>query len=158
MQDPARTWPVLHGVMALVLGGKHRWNEMLFHAPQPKSHEKAGLLKRSPFCHHVRHAAFSVPKFPGVSHQGGVFRCGSCNPWKGFPVSRFRGQLLGTPCVWDVCFGTLKAPFFWLALTPGVPSKSTRSRASTLARISTGASLYCRTQLDFWTFDAPFPP
>ena len=30
-QDPARTWPVLHNVMALVLGGKHRWNEMLFH-------------------------------------------------------------------------------------------------------------------------------
>ena len=30
-QDPGRTWPVLHNVMALVLGGKHRWNEMLFH-------------------------------------------------------------------------------------------------------------------------------
>ena len=28
-QDPGRTWPVLHNVMALVLGGKHRWNEML---------------------------------------------------------------------------------------------------------------------------------
>ena len=30
-QDPGRTWPVLHNIMALVLGGKHRWNEMLFH-------------------------------------------------------------------------------------------------------------------------------
>eukprot|EP00933_Yihiella_yeosuensis_P025025 TRINITY_DN193_c0_g1_i3.p1 TRINITY_DN193_c0_g1~~TRINITY_DN193_c0_g1_i3.p1 ORF type:complete len:455 (+),score=114.73 TRINITY_DN193_c0_g1_i3:123-1487(+) len=29
--DPGRTWPMLHDVMALVLGGKHRWNEMLFH-------------------------------------------------------------------------------------------------------------------------------
>ena len=28
-QDPGRTWPVLHSVMALVLGGKHRWNELL---------------------------------------------------------------------------------------------------------------------------------
>merc|ERR1712107_841992 len=30
-KDPARTWPVLHDTMAFVLGGKHRWNEMLFH-------------------------------------------------------------------------------------------------------------------------------
>eukprot|EP00439_Symbiodinium_sp_Y106_P032048 s2352_g3.t2 len=30
-QDPGRTWPVMHNIMALVLGGKHRWNEMLFH-------------------------------------------------------------------------------------------------------------------------------
>jgi len=30
-RDPARTWPVLHDTMAFVLGGKHRWNEMLFH-------------------------------------------------------------------------------------------------------------------------------
>jgi hypothetical protein len=30
-KDPERTWPVLHDVMAFVLGGKHRWNEMLFH-------------------------------------------------------------------------------------------------------------------------------
>jgi len=29
--DPGRTWPILHNVMAFVLGGKHRWNEMLFH-------------------------------------------------------------------------------------------------------------------------------
>ncbi|CAJ1401930.1 unnamed protein product [Effrenium voratum] len=29
--DPGRTWPVLHNMMALILGGKHRWNEMLFH-------------------------------------------------------------------------------------------------------------------------------
>jgi len=29
--DPARSWPVLHELMAFVLGGKHRWNEMLFH-------------------------------------------------------------------------------------------------------------------------------
>jgi len=29
--DPGRTWPVLHNTMAFVLGGKHRWNEMLFH-------------------------------------------------------------------------------------------------------------------------------
>merc|ERR1711972_338166 len=29
--DPARTWPLLHEVMAMILGGKHRWNEMLFH-------------------------------------------------------------------------------------------------------------------------------
>merc|ERR1712187_806718 len=27
----ARTWPLLHDTMAFVLGGKHRWNEMLFH-------------------------------------------------------------------------------------------------------------------------------
>jgi len=30
-QDPDRTWPLLHSIMALVLGGRHRWNEMLFH-------------------------------------------------------------------------------------------------------------------------------
>lgn len=29
--DPERTWPTLHGVMATMLGGRHRWNEMLFH-------------------------------------------------------------------------------------------------------------------------------
>ena len=29
--DPERTWPRLHGMMAFILGGKHRWNEMLFH-------------------------------------------------------------------------------------------------------------------------------
>merc|ERR1712167_431672 len=29
--DPHRTWPRLHNIMATVLGGKHRWNEMLFH-------------------------------------------------------------------------------------------------------------------------------
>jgi len=30
-EDPDRTWPRLHAVMAWVLGGRHRWNEMLFH-------------------------------------------------------------------------------------------------------------------------------
>mmetsp|Transcript_32063 Transcript_32063/g.102016 ORF Transcript_32063/g.102016 Transcript_32063/m.102016 type:complete len:464 (+) Transcript_32063:133-1524(+) len=30
-KDPARTWPLLHDTMAFILGGKHRWNEMLFH-------------------------------------------------------------------------------------------------------------------------------
>ena len=29
--DPERKWPFLHDFMAFVLGGKHRWNEMLFH-------------------------------------------------------------------------------------------------------------------------------
>jgi len=29
--DPDRTWPCLHRIMALILGGRHRWNEMLFH-------------------------------------------------------------------------------------------------------------------------------
>jgi len=29
--DPHRSWPILHTVMAYVLGGRHRWNEMLFH-------------------------------------------------------------------------------------------------------------------------------
>jgi len=29
--DPERSWPMLHSVMAFVLGGRHRWNEMLFH-------------------------------------------------------------------------------------------------------------------------------
>jgi len=29
--DPDRTWPCLHNFMAFVLGGRHRWNEMLFH-------------------------------------------------------------------------------------------------------------------------------
>mmetsp|Transcript_64952 Transcript_64952/g.167156 ORF Transcript_64952/g.167156 Transcript_64952/m.167156 type:complete len:460 (-) Transcript_64952:548-1927(-) len=29
--DPERSWPMLHDTMALILGGKHRWNEMLFH-------------------------------------------------------------------------------------------------------------------------------
>lgn len=29
--DPERTWPNLHGMMAWLLGGRHRWNEMLFH-------------------------------------------------------------------------------------------------------------------------------
>merc|ERR1712113_839121 len=31
MGDPARAWPLLHNIMASLLGGKHRWNEMLFH-------------------------------------------------------------------------------------------------------------------------------
>lgn len=38
-KDPGRTWPLLHNLMALAVGGKHRWNEMLFHdvhhAPPP---------------------------------------------------------------------------------------------------------------------------
>lgn len=29
--DPDRTWPKLHAAMAFLLGGRHRWNEMLFH-------------------------------------------------------------------------------------------------------------------------------
>jgi len=29
--DPDRTWPKLHSFMATLLGGRHRWNEMLFH-------------------------------------------------------------------------------------------------------------------------------
>jgi len=29
--DPDRNWPMLHHCMAYVLGGRHRWNEMLFH-------------------------------------------------------------------------------------------------------------------------------
>jgi len=29
--DPDRTWPRLHSFMATILGGRHRWNEMLFH-------------------------------------------------------------------------------------------------------------------------------
>jgi len=29
--DPERTWPMLHTSMAFLLGGRHRWNEMLFH-------------------------------------------------------------------------------------------------------------------------------
>jgi hypothetical protein len=29
--DPDRTWPCLHSFMAFILGGRHRWNEMLFH-------------------------------------------------------------------------------------------------------------------------------
>jgi len=29
--DPDRTWPHLHAFMAFFLGGRHRWNEMLFH-------------------------------------------------------------------------------------------------------------------------------
>jgi len=29
--DPDRSWPILMNVMAYALGGKHRWNEMLFH-------------------------------------------------------------------------------------------------------------------------------
>lgn len=29
--DPERAWPILHEIMAFVVGGKHRWNEMLFH-------------------------------------------------------------------------------------------------------------------------------
>jgi len=29
--DPHRSWPILHTIMAYVLGGRHRWNEMLFH-------------------------------------------------------------------------------------------------------------------------------
>merc|ERR1719393_601304 len=30
-KDPARNFKTLHTVMAFLLGGKHRWNEMLFH-------------------------------------------------------------------------------------------------------------------------------
>merc|ERR1712190_367893 len=29
--DPDRTWPMIHNIMAFLLGGRHRWNEMLFH-------------------------------------------------------------------------------------------------------------------------------
>ena len=29
--DPDRTWPKVHATMAFLLGGRHRWNEMLFH-------------------------------------------------------------------------------------------------------------------------------
>merc|ERR1712050_490017 len=29
--DPDRTWPRVHATMAFILGGRHRWNEMLFH-------------------------------------------------------------------------------------------------------------------------------
>jgi len=29
--DPDRTWPTIHRTMAFLLGGRHRWNEMLFH-------------------------------------------------------------------------------------------------------------------------------
>jgi len=29
--DPDRTWPMVHATMAFLLGGRHRWNEMLFH-------------------------------------------------------------------------------------------------------------------------------
>jgi len=29
--DPERSWPCLHSTMSFILGGKHRWNEMLFH-------------------------------------------------------------------------------------------------------------------------------
>merc|ERR1711994_452424 len=31
MGDPDRSWPKLHSFMAFALGGRHRWNEMLFH-------------------------------------------------------------------------------------------------------------------------------
>merc|ERR1712056_42446 len=30
-QDIERTYPIIHNTMAFVHGGKHRWNEMLFH-------------------------------------------------------------------------------------------------------------------------------
>jgi len=30
-KDPDRTWPRVHATMAFLLGGRHRWNEMLFH-------------------------------------------------------------------------------------------------------------------------------
>jgi len=29
--DPERSWEMLHSVMAAILGGRHRWNEILFH-------------------------------------------------------------------------------------------------------------------------------
>lgn len=29
--DPGRSWPVLNHLMACLVGGRHRWNEMLFH-------------------------------------------------------------------------------------------------------------------------------
>merc|ERR1719486_890212 len=29
--DPERSNPMLHSIMAFILGGRHRWNEMLFH-------------------------------------------------------------------------------------------------------------------------------
>jgi len=29
--DPDRSWPWMHATMAFLLGGRHRWNEMLFH-------------------------------------------------------------------------------------------------------------------------------
>eukprot|EP00438_Fugacium_kawagutii_P008629 Skav221662 [mRNA] locus=scaffold1750:198708:200640:+ [translate_table: standard] len=56
-QDPGRTWPMLHNFMALVLGGKHRWNEML-------------LLGCHLWFHDVHHA---FPNAVGTLSQRGRF-------------------------------------------------------------------------------------
>lgn len=42
--DPHRSWPVLHTIMAYVLGGRHRWNEMLFHDVHHTWPNKLGTL------------------------------------------------------------------------------------------------------------------
>mmetsp|Transcript_168129 Transcript_168129/g.297874 ORF Transcript_168129/g.297874 Transcript_168129/m.297874 type:complete len:479 (+) Transcript_168129:75-1511(+) len=42
--DPDRTWPVLHNIMALALGGRKRWNEMLFHDVHHAWPNKVGTM------------------------------------------------------------------------------------------------------------------
>jgi len=42
--DPARTWPILHNCMALALGGRKRWNEMLFHDVHHAWPNKVGTM------------------------------------------------------------------------------------------------------------------
>lgn len=44
--DPHRTWPILHNIMATVLGGKHRWNEMLFHDVHHAFPNKIGTMSQ----------------------------------------------------------------------------------------------------------------
>merc|ERR1712178_198989 len=62
-QDPARSNPVLHNFMATVHGGKHRWNEMLFHDVHHAFPNAVGTMSQRGRFHgyeKVMHAATQV--------------------------------------------------------------------------------------------------
>jgi hypothetical protein len=62
-QDHERTFKVLHQVMALLLGGKHRWNEMLFHDVHHAFPNAVGTMSQRGRFHgyeKVMHAATQV--------------------------------------------------------------------------------------------------
>ncbi|CAE7552207.1 unnamed protein product [Symbiodinium sp. CCMP2456] len=67
-QDPGRTWPVLHNVMAMVLGGKHRWNEMLFHDVHHAFPNAVGTLSQRGRFHGWEKALQPLLKDLGMSY------------------------------------------------------------------------------------------
>eukprot|EP00913_Durusdinium_trenchii_P027589 g25877.t1 len=74
-QDPGRTWPILHNVMALVLGGKHRWNEMLFHDVHHAFPNAVGTLSQRGRFHGWEKAPATIPAELACGQSGGTW------PW-----------------------------------------------------------------------------